>query len=534
MMALTGWDLRRMAAASVSALERNADAINALNVYPVPDGDTGINMLLTLRSLHEAGEQAPGSGIGEVASAMARGALLGARGNAGVILSQFFRGLARALDGRQEASPGDLAVALAEGARAAYKAVSQPAEGTILTVGRAAAEAAQRAAARDGCDLVEVLEAGLRAAQTALAQTPDLLPVLKEAGVVDAGGQGLVILWEAFLRTLRGEGVEDIRVAPSAAPMGRVREEFLRAVEEEEYGYCTSFLLLGERLDPEAVRERLGALGGSLVVVGDERAVKVHIHAPDPGPVLSYAVSQGSLSQVKIDNIDEQHREFEARHRREVAVGVVAVASGKGLEEVFRSLGALVLQGGQSMNPSCEQILGAVNSLRARTAIVLPNNPNIIPTAQQAASLSPTPVTVIPTRSIPQGVAAMVAFSPEREAEANRQDMEEAAGAVRTGEVVTSVREARVGGQTVWEGEVMGLLEGELAACGRDPLAVLLDLVGKASPASGSLITLYWGGETTEWEAQEAARRLREAFAGVEVEVVYGGQPFYHYILALE
>ena len=523
--------------AGALALERNVEAVNALNVFPVPDGDTGTNMLLTIRAVQQELAKDTRESLGGAVRLMARGALMGARGNSGVILSQFLRGLSRPLEDHGEAGPELTSVAFQEGAAAAYKAVSEPVEGTLLTVVRRTAEAMRDSIQGGEPDLVELFETALAECRKAVLQTPDQLPVLKEAGVVDAGGQGFAIMLEAALRYLQGEDAGAVHIE-TVQPLSQVTESFLEAAESELYGYCTQLLVSGTALDPDALRAQLSVLASSTVVIGDDTMVKIHVHTFDPGAILSLGTAVGTLSSVTIENIDEQHQEFQKARRQETPMaplGVVAVAWGQGIEELFRSLGAgHVVVGGQTMNPSCQELLDAVESLRAETALVLPNNPNIIPTAHQAAGLSSTPLRVVETRNIPQGVAAMLAYNPEMDDAANAAAMQGATASVRAGEVVTAVRDATVDGRAVRAGEVMGTLEGDLVVSGPQRQEVLGALVQHAGAVEGSLITLYWGGDTTEAEADEAALHLQDRCPGVDVELVHGGQPYYHYLVSIE
>ena len=535
--ALDAEALRGMLSAATSALEGNVDAVNALNVFPVPDGDTGTNMLLTLRAVQERLATTSPEGLGATAQEAGRGALLGARGNSGVILSQFLRGLAQALEGRDDADAGVMALAFREGAASAYKAVSEPVEGTLLTVMRRTADAMEEATHGGDVSLPELFQAATRGCQAAVLETPEQLPVLKEAGVVDAGGQGFALILEASLCYLKGEDVGALHLE-TVLPAAHVRESFLAAAESELYGYCTQLLISGAGLDPDDIRAQVSALASSTVVVGDETLVKVHAHTFDPDAILSLGAAAGTLSDVSVENIDEQHQEFREARRREgspAPLGVAAVAWGRGIEELFRSLGAgAVLVGGQTMNPSTQDLLDAVESLGAEAALVLPNNSNIIPAARQAAEVSPRRLRVVATRNIPQGVAAMLAYNPELDAEANAEAMEKAAASVRCGELVTAVRDATVNGKSIGAGEIMGTLDGALVASGTSCLEVLVSLARAAAPGEGALITLYWGGDTADADAREAARRLEGCCPGVEVELVYGGQPHYHYLVSIE
>ena len=521
------------------ALEAKVEAINALNVFPVPDGDTGTNMLLTMKALEAEIAKATDIPASQLVPTMARGALMGARGNSGVILAQFFQGLSNGLDGKDSFDCRALALGLAEATTAAYKAVGNPVEGTMLTVIREISEAAQ-AQALVNADILELWETMCKAAKESVARTPSLLPVLREAGVVDAGGQGLSVLLEGALKSLRGEGPEGIELTTPEldTDLHGISEAFIEATEEEIYGYCTQFLLQGEALDIDVVREKMQSLATSTVVVGEDTMIRVHIHAQDPGPVLSYAVTRGTLSQVSIVNMDEQHQEFVAARRREQkvqSVGVLAVASGQGIMDIFLDSGAAaVLLGGDTMNPSTQEILDAAEGIATERIIVLPNNSNIVPAAEQASSLSPRPMTVIQSKTIPQGIAALLAFNPQQEFEINVAAMTESTSTVVSGAICVAQRAAELGGVKVAEGQIMGLLERQMVVAGDDRTVVLLDLVARAAPEEGSLITLYWGANTQKDEVYEAAELIHSRFHDVEVEVFFGGQPHYNYIVSVE
>ena len=539
---IDGEDLRRILVQGRKALESKVEAINALNVFPVPDGDTGTNMLLTVKALEEEAAKAPDSNTSRMMATIARGALLGARGNSGVILAQFFQGLAKGLDGKERIASQDLAAALNEATAAAYKAVGNPVEGTMLTVIREVSEAAQEQAAAK-VDILELWEAICQAAKKAVAHTPDLLPVLREAGVVDAGGLGLSVVLEGALRGLQGQEVEGIELtAPNlegaTAATHAVSEDFIVATEEDLYGYCTQLLIQGEQLNADAVRAEIESLARSTVVIGSDTLVKVHVHTPDPGPVLSYAVVLGTISQVSIVSMDEQHQEFMAARRREQKVqpvGILVVASGQGIANVFLDSGAsAVLAGGDTMNPSTREILEAAEGIAAEHVIILPNNPNVVPAAEQAASISSRSIRVIPTTSIPQGIAAILAFNPQMDHDANVAAMEQASSSVVSGAVCAAARPTSIGGITVKEGQFIGLVERKLVLAGDEPDAVLLDLVAETRPQDGALVTLYWGADTSGDDAENAAQELLRRFPGVEVEVVSGEQPYYNYIISVE
>ncbi len=536
---------REAVLAGAACLEANADAINALNVFPVPDGDTGLNMTLTLRAATDATPPNAAS-VGEASAALARGALLGARGNSGVIFSQFLKGLAAALAERSEADGPALAAAFNAAAEAGYQAVGNPVEGTMLTVMRAAGDAALAPDAGDGA--ADALTAAYAGADLALARTPEQLPVLKEAGVVDAGGQGVVAFLAGMAARAAGEA-PDFRVAlpeGAAASSGvNVSREFMEHTEEEMYGYCTQFVVQGEGLDPDALRERVMAVAASTVVIGDDRVVRVHAHAEDPGPLLSLGAAAGALSRVDIVNMDAQHQDFMARHgyegaaapslRERAPFAVVPVAPSDGLARIFRSLGAAaVVSGGQTMNPTAAAIIAAVEEANADRAVVLPNNKNVILAAEQAAGLSDLSIAVVPSATIPQGVAAMLAVNPDLDAEGNAAAMAAAMGSVRSGEVTTAVRSAVVDGAAVAEGQAIALLDGALAAAAATPNAALAAMLEAAGAGGGALVTLYYGAGLAESDARQAAAELSAGIPGIEVEIYDGGQPHYHYLVSIE
>ena len=527
---------------ATALLSANVDAVNALNVFPVPDGDTGTNMHLTMKAVVEEAASVTSTSAADVASAMARGALMGARGNSGVILSQFFKGLGSGLEDTPVLDGQRLAAALELGREQAYKAVVQPVEGTILTVISTAARAA-RSTAGSGGSLIEVLESVSVASRESVALTPTMLPVLRQAGVVDAGGHGLAIILEGLRRSAAGDKSPPTEIPPPD-PVGVdehegiVSTDFLQAAEEEIYGYCTQIVVQGTDLDVGDIRERVSAMGRSVVVVGDDTVANVHVHAEDPGPVVSLGVSLGVLGRVKIENMDAQRAEYSAARRSEVAtgsVGVLAVAAGDGLKSVFESLGAAsVLAGGDTMNPSVRELVDAIEQLPAESVVVLPNNKNIVPAARQAAELASKEVGVVPTRSIPHGAAAMLAFDPQVAASLNVERMTEATESVRYGEVTTAVRTAEIDGISVQQGDTIGLLDGRLVVTGDDPSQVLVSVVERAEPERGGIVTLYSGDPVSEEAAQAAEVAVQQVLSGVDVELVSGGQPHYHYLFSVE
>ncbi len=545
-----GQDLKKAMMAGAAWLVEHRDAINALNVFPVPDGDTGSNMSATMQAAIRDIAQSEDTSAGVISAKLSRGALLGARGNSGVILSQILRGLAQGLDKKQTFTAHDLAVALQAAHQLAYRAVLKPVEGTILTVIRETAEAAQISAGR-GDDLVSLVQDIVMAARQSVARTPDLLPTLKQAGVVDAGGQGLCTILEGVWRYVRGEAAQGAAPVVTAETMGiaRAGEPAVkkgRVTIEEEFGYEVVFLLRGERLDVEAIRQRIIDMGGvSTVVAGDEKMLKVHTHTESPGKILDYGVSLGSLLDINIENLQEQSltyaAESEAEHAQEDAqaatqqIATVAVVSGEGFAQVFQGLGVgSIVPGGQTMNPSTEELLAAVDSVPAQQVILLPNNSNVILSARQVLTLSSKQVYIVPTDTMPQGIAALLRFNFAADFDTNCQAMTEAATTIHTAEITTAVRSVQIGGVRVREGDYIGLVDGNLNIAGRDMQRVIRETLEHMGIENCEIVTLYFGENVTEQEAEDTARRIKERYSQLEIEVVDGGQPHYAYILSAE
>jgi len=528
-----GRGLRRALEASTAWLERHVETINALNVYPVPDGDTGTNMLLTMRAALQELNNSPVQSASAVAHAVSYGALMGARGNSGVILSQLFRGLARSLDKKETFTTLELAQAMTEASATAYKGVIKPVEGTILTVGREAAAAAV-AAAEERDDLLYVLDRMVTEARHSVARTPSLLSVLAEAGVVDAGGQGLFVILEGALRLLQGRAVE---TAPKLATAVD-----LKVFEGEEYGYDTQFVIQGENLNVDEIREAVVAMGDSVLVVGDSRTVKVHVHTDKPGTPLNYGASLGSLTDIVVENMQQQYQQFIRGRAQPPPVteelgdtAIVVVAAGVGMTRVFESLGvSAVVPGGQTMNPSTQEILKAIEALHAEKVIVLPNNSNIIMAARQARELSQKEVAVVPTTTVPEGISAVLAFDYKADLETNAQVMEQTAHSVSTAEITTATRAAQINGVSVEAGEIIGLLDGELTASGSDLRGVVQEMLRQMRADEHEIITIYYGEGIAGAEAEALADEILGRYSGQEVELVDGGQPHYHYILSVE
>jgi DAK2 domain fusion protein YloV len=541
-LSCSGQEFKDMFAAGSNWLEKSVPDINAINVFPVPDGDTGTNMFLTMRSVMEEADRVSDESVAAIAKAMAQGALMGARGNSGVILSQFFRGLAKGLDGKESITGSDLATALGEAARAAYKGLSQPVEGTMLTVVKDASKAAEEAARRNPDNLTKVAEAAVDEARNSVARTPLLLDVLREAGVVDAGGQGIYVLLEGALRYLEGNAEEMRYRKPQmvAAETRAGTQGFPRLVEKEEpYGYCTNFLLQGSKLDPDKLRKRLENKGQSVVVVGDDSTIRVHIHTYDPGGIIRYATSLGTLHQLQVQNMDDQHVGFVEMQKDRLPsadMSVVAVAIGNGMKEVFRSLGAAaIVSGGQTMNPSVQELLQAVDSVPSRKVILLPNNKNIILAASQVHSLTPKEIAVIPTKTMPQGIAALIAFNYEGGLEENVESMNEAITAVKTVEITEAARSTQVHGLKIKKGQFIAIVDDEnLVTADNNPEEVLFEALDKAGIGSAEVVTVYYGADIEAPQAEEIVKQIRKKYGDKQVEMVSGGQPNYRYIVSLE
>lgn len=541
---LTGIQLQQMIIAGSKALEREKERVDALNVFPVPDGDTGTNMHLTTQSAaREAGALASPS-VSEVAAAASMGSLMGARGNSGVILSQLFRGFAKGLEGKVTASCPDVAKALQLGVDTAYKAVMKPVEGTILTVARETARGAKQTSYGTP-DLLTLLQDALRGGEEALARTPDMLPVLKQAGVVDAGGKGFLIILEGWIAVLAGE-----EALPVAAPVRHespgedVRAEIY--LEEITFQYCTELLVKGSGIELDRIKDDLAGYGDCLLVVGTGEVAKIHIHTNNPGIILEYCVKIGSLHEVQIHNMREQSEARTHAEKEQVRagqdlpepvkeMGIVAVTVGEGLAEVFRSLGVdEVIEGGQTMNPSAEDILSAVNQVRAKRVFILPNNGNIVLTARQAASLANNEVHVTPTKSIPQGIAAVLAFNSEASFTENAAALDGSFAGLKSGEVTFAVRDSQFDGYEIKAGDILGLVDDKIVVTGKDPRQVTLELVEKMGGGEADLVSVFYGRDVAEEAATDLAEELHARFGQCEVEMHCGGQPLYFYILSVE
>ena len=523
----------RIVRACTTWLGQHADYVNSLNVYPVPDGDTGTNMYLTMQAAVRELETLEGESLSSVTHAVSQGALMGARGNSGVILSQLLRGLEHGLAGAEHVTATSLADAFTEAADTAYRGVLKPVEGTILTVARDSALSATAAAAR-ATDIGQVLKAAVSEARNSVERTPSLLPVLADAGVVDAGGEGLSVLLQGALQAISSERIE-VR-STTRAP---VRVEHLTS---ERYGFDIQLTVTGQELDSQTITQAVATMGDSVLVVGDRSRVRLHIHSDRPGSVIEYCAHLGRLDGISIENMDQQSARFAqaldapaAQVEPSAEIGVVAVVAGDGLRRVFQSFGASqVVSGGATMNPSCAELLAAVTDVPAEQVIVLPNNQHITLAAEQAARVSDKQVAVVPTQTMPQGIAALLALNYQANLDANHAFMQRAASEVRTVEVTAAVRSALVDRKQVLKGQIISLLDGTLVTAGESvPEALRLALESVPSE-DFEVITMYYGDGVNPLEAEQIAHELRLRYPTQQVEIVDGGQPNYSYILSIE
>ena len=549
---ISGQKFRQMLVAGANALEANKKMVDEMNVFPVPDGDTGTNMSLTVNSAVKEVIKAESQAAGDIAKALSSGALRGARGNSGVIVSQLFRGLAKGLKGCEEINAITFATAMENGVETAYKAVMKPKEGTILTVAKAAAAKCLEAALQSD-DLIEVLSLAIESGDETLQKTPEMLPVLKEAGVVDAGGKGLLVIYEGMLEALKREDdeIDPLLCLSGSAQVqsgGAASSQAAFSTESIEFGYCTEFIVEGVENAEEKeddVRAYLSTIGDSLVVVADGDLIKIHVHTNDPGLAIQKGVSLGSLSSIKVDNMRLQHQnilsmEVAPAPKKEEPrkdIGFITISVGEGLSNIFKELGVdYVISGGQTMNPSTEDILEATKKINADHIFVLPNNKNIILAAQQATYLMEEgkQLHVIPSRSIPQGITAMISYMPGESAEANEAQMTESLSTVVSGSVTYAVRDTHMGEFEIKADNILALKNDEICQVGQDLIKTTKQLLESMVNDETSLVTIYYGEDATEEEAVELKEHVEEFCPGVEVEIQSGGQPLYYYLLSAE
>lgn len=546
---INGHDFYNMVVNASNRLLEESEFVNALNVFPVPDGDTGTNMSMTFKAAVKEIENINTDSIGEISKKLAKGALMGARGNSGVILSQILRGISKGLEGKTDVDCSEFAVAFFEGSKSAYKAVMRPTEGTILSVIRAASEAA---VASEADDIVDFMDEVTKEAKVMLDKTPELLPALKKAKVVDSGGMGLYIIlqgmYEALKDGIKAE-VKDIVVKESGKVGAQATEEI-----DIKFGYCTEFIILGDANKAKEFQDKIEELGDSMIVVGYDDVIKVHIHTNDPGKVLSHAVQLGELSKIKIDNMREEHRELlmeskdyeEAEnnnHDEEVATsseemksyGFVTVAMGDGISNIFKELGVdYVIEGGQTMNPSTQDMLEAINKINAEHIFILPNNKNIIMAANQASEISDKDIRVIPTTSISQGIACVTMFNPDSDVEDNFEELKSAIEAVKTGSVTYAVRDTEIDGIEIKEGNMLGLVEGKIKEVGQDKGEVAVKVLEHMIDDDSELITVYYGSDVSDEEAENFSSMLEEKYEDFDIQVYKGNQPLYYFLLSVE
>ena len=548
-----------MIIAGANLLEQNREAIDALNVFPVPDGDTGTNMSLTMKSTVKEISPQDEHSASRMADMAARGALKGARGNSGVILSQILRGFARGIEGCETVDAQQFAKALRSGADTAYKAVMKPKEGTILTVIRVISEDSARYVTKHPDNLPGLLDKVIRSGEAILAKTPDMLPALKQAGVVDSGGQGLLTVFKGWRAAFNGEKIEDTQANVGSAATFEFEDDH-EFIEDIKFKYCTEFII--QEMNPGVTeddvnrfRTRLTRIGDCVVVVGDFSLVKVHVHTNDPGKALQYACELGELVNLKIDNMAEEKRErmakaeaaqkaAEQKRLEEEAAkqeeprkpyGMVAVSLGEGFSGIFSDLGVdHIVEGGQTMNPSIEDILDAVEGVHADTVFVLQNNSNVILAASQAAELSERNVIVLPTKNVAMGIGAVIAFNPEAGIEENREAMTAAAEQVKTGQITFAVRDTVFEDKEIKEGDIIGIHNGRIEVVGSSIHDIAIELTKTVVEDGDALITIYYGEDTKEEDAQALGEEIAEIFSDLDVEVQYGGQPLYYYLISAE
>ena len=534
---------REMFVSGANNLQNSKDLVDKLNVFPVPDGDTGTNMSLTISYAMKELEKVGEDDITKIAKALSKGSLMGARGNSGVILSQIIRGIGKSVEGKDKLSTVDLAKALKGGSDTAYKAVIKPVEGTILTVIRETAEYAVKLAKREN-NIEKFLGKVVREANVSLENTPNLLKNLKDAGVVDSGGKGLTLILEGFYLAIVGKAV-----VPATAEKAELKNVSLSSAdttstEDIKFGYCTEFILESDKIDDAGIRDIMLGYGDSLAVVGDEGVIKVHVHTNEPGNVLQEALKYGQLLTIKIENMRMQHENIlegvaenaeyeEPVEEKEFAF--ISTSMGDGLASIFKDFGVdHVIEGGQTMNPSTEDFMKAIDKIHAKNIFILPNNSNIIMAANQAKELSDKNIIVIPTKNIPQAVSALVGFNPEATAEENEANMVEALSYVKSGQVTFAVRDTVMNGIEIREGNIIGIAEKEMIAAGDEVDEVAKKLVEKLVDEDSAIITLFYGEDVTEEQAEELRGELEEKFEDIDVELYYGGQPLYYYLISVE
>ncbi|MCX6012100.1 MAG: DAK2 domain-containing protein [Chloroflexi bacterium] len=534
---LDGYSFREMFTSAVNRFEESVPDLNAMNVFPIPDGDTGTNMLLTMRYSMEEAASCTEDSISKVAKFIAHGSLMGARGNSGVILCQIWRGIAESLEGKQNATGRDLAEAFNRASQTAYEGINNPVEGTILTVIKEIAAACMKED-RKNYEVVSMLQVAVEAADKAVANTPNLLPVLKEAGVVDAGGRGLCVLLEGAYMYLTGKAIETQSGKPVPGS-STICADISHIKDEVPFGYCTEFLIKGNNLSSDMIRKKLKDKGQSLIVVSDDSTVKVHVHCIDPGPVIHYAVSLGTICNVSIRNMDEQYHDLlktqEGQKAPVANIAVVSVATGKGITDVFEKLGnSVIIPGGQTMNPSTKDILLAVQSAPSDNIIILPNNKNLILVAQQVEILTKKRIAVIPTLNIPQGIAALLAFNHDSDFQTNINNMRESITMVQTIEVSRATRSTKLNGFNIKKNHSVAFLNGELLAVHDNMIEATTDILSRVDLSEAETVVIYYGADTSKTEAEKLREIVCKLDEKLMIDVIDGGQPIYNYIISVE
>ena len=535
---IDGAIFKKMFVEAANYLEKNKRIVDDLNVFPVPDGDTGTNMSLTIHYAIEELKSADETDVSKLAALVSSGALMGARGNSGVILSQLFRGFSKGCKGKSTLGVEEFAKALQSASEMAYKAVMKPTEGTILTVARGMGEFAMDHY-EEYDSIAMFLSDTIKEAEKVLDRTPDMLAVLKEAGVVDAGGMGLVYIYKGMYNGLTGK--ETVAEQQSSIDFEKPIEDDIHSEADITFGYCTEFIIIGENEDSdrERLKEEYNKMGDSIIVVGDEQKIKVHLHTDQPDRAMKLALEIGSLTRIKIDNMREQVKnksEKKASPKEPLKdYGIIAVSPGEGLTELFKDIGVdEVITGGQTMNPSTQDFVDCIKKIHAKTIVILPNNSNIILAANQSKKLTDKEVIVIESKTVPQGITALISFDPQAEAAENEENMRDALEDVKTGQITYAVRDTTLNGTTVKKDDIIGLFDGKIVCVGKDPSQVCLDLIDQMTDDLSELISIYYGKDIEEEQAESTVQSIEEKYENYDVELHYGGQPLYYYIVSVE
>lgn len=542
---IDGWKLRAVLEASYKYLDKNKETVNALNVFPVPDGDTGTNMSLTMRSAINNIEKVVENDASKVIQAASQGSLMGARGNSGVILSQLFRGFSLGISDKKEIDAKIIALAMKKASETAYKAVMKPTEGTILTIARECGEYALQIS-NDVNDINELIESVIIHGNKVLEKTPDMLPVLKQANVVDAGGKGLLMLMEGALEFLSGDVTTIVEKSMSSPTVSNISLKRTKIdTDDIKFGYCTEFIIVTDHQDIEGFRDKLSFYGDSLLVVGADGIIKVHIHTNSPGEVLEKGLQLGELRDIKIDNMRYQHEEILLKDELRIKEAkseelkkkyyIISVSTGEGLNELFKSLNVdYIVTGGQTMNPSIEDILNAIEKSNAKNIIILPNNSNILLAAEQAKNVSNRNVYIVPSKNIAQGISAMVAFDPDKELSENIDNMNRAMSNVISAQVTYSVRDTQLNGKIIEKGNIIGVTDKDILVVGEDINEVSEELIDKLINDDISVLTIIYGEDVDRSKAEDLIKRLETKFDELEIDLVEGNQPIYYYVFSLE